>query len=85
MENRQLIEPKDIISIQFECGKCGARISFPLKGKPEPLIKCKVCNTDWITSGSQEHDALRQFVDGLTRIGPAMEKRGVTLMMEVPC
>ena len=84
MEHRQFIEPKDVLTIQFECGKCGAKISFPLSGKPEPLIECRVCDHGWITEKSQEHDALRQFVEGLTRIVPAMRGRDFKLVMEVP-
>lgn len=89
MESRQLIEPKDVIAVQFECGKCGARISFQLSdkseyAKPRPLIECPVCNQDWdIASGSQEHDAVRQFIDGLSRISPALRGRALRLAMEI--
>jgi transcription elongation factor Elf1 len=86
VENRQLIEPKDVVAIQFECEQCKARISFSLteNREPEPLIKCKICGAEWITPHSQEHDALRQFVDGLSRIRPAMQGRRVKLALEVP-
>jgi hypothetical protein len=89
VENRQFIEPEDVIALQFECCKCGAKISFPLTDelqfKPQPLIACPACKQDWkITPESQEHDALRQFVDGLFRIGPALKSRTLKLAMEIP-
>ncbi len=86
MENRQLIEPKDVMAVQFECGKCGVRITYPLTGdrKPETLIRCKVCNEDWIALNSQDHDALRLFVDGIAKIVPALRGRQFKLMLEIP-
>jgi len=86
VEHKQLIEPKDVIAIQFECGTCGTRISYPLGSdrRPEQLTKCKVCNANWVTTASQEHDALRQFIEGMARIIPAMEGRPFKLLMETP-
>ena len=86
LENRQLIEPSEVSAIQFECGTCKARISFSLteNREPEAMIKCKVCNAEWIMPRSQEHDSLKQLLDGLSRIRGAMRARQFKLALEVP-
>ena len=86
LEKKQFIEPRDILSIQFECEKGGTKKAFPIgqKTKPEPLIRCKSCNAEWMSAKSEEHDALNQFVDGMARISSAMEGRPFKLAIEVP-
>jgi hypothetical protein len=63
----QLIGPKDVVAVQFECGKCGVRINVSLSD----------------AAGSWDHDALRQFIDGLSQVASALRSRAVKVAIEI--
>ena len=65
IETRGLIEPKDIVAIEFECRKCGARLVMALEGIQQVPTSCSRCDDTWVIHSSQEHGRLHHFVQKL--------------------
>ncbi len=59
-ETRTLIEFKDVLGVEYECGNCGTKIQFPLKAHDCPLV-CPNCNNQWF---AQPQDTDRQALVG---------------------
>ncbi len=49
-ETRTFIEFKDVVAIQFECGNCGAKASFPIGRLDRNPMVCVNCHEEWFIS-----------------------------------
>jgi predicted nucleic acid-binding Zn-ribbon protein len=57
-EQRTLIELTDIIGVEFECAKCGAKVLYPLaKHYNRILSQCPNCNENWLDYNPKIHPA----------------------------
>jgi hypothetical protein len=90
IETKCVIDPEDVLAVRFECAKCHASISVPIKtGLSEyagniAAKSCNFCHTPWeITPNSAEHTALLQFALGLETIASNMKGRPLKLRLEV--
>lgn len=68
------IEPHDIVALEFECGKCSARYSVPIREIKLAPMFCPNCRVQWLrgVQTSQSPDpqdiAIQRFVAGLQEI-----------------
>ena len=64
IEIRTTIEMKDVLSLEFECSKCHAKISFPVGTFDAAPIRCTACGDkgeQWIIPGSGEWEDLKRL------------------------
>jgi len=83
----EFIKLADVIGVQFNCGKCKARINLPLSNKPRAakpsaLTECPGCHQDW-TEVSKGHAAVRQFIESLSCLVSPRSRRSVRVSMDV--
>jgi hypothetical protein len=90
LETKLVIDPEDVLAIRFECAKCHASTSVPIKsGLAEYATNtaasaCRFCHAPWdITPNSAEHKALLQFALGLEGIAANMQGRTLKLKLEI--
>lgn len=61
IQRRTLIEPADIIGIEFECRHCGSRYLVPLQRFDRRVGRCPNCQEKWLKDGhEQEHPSQEQ-------------------------
>ncbi len=93
MQRRVTIELKDILALEYGCGKCGSRHTIPIDRVAESMMKCPNCHYGWI---KKEHDPATleernntiprfvQFLKELAMIGDiGPDKNGVTIRFEI--
>lgn len=73
IQKRTLIEPGDLVALQYECAHCGSICLVPLKRVDRELKKCQNCNEIWFTDEPEGElppyqAALSLFVDYLKQI-----------------
>lgn len=72
-EKRTLIEPVDVIGLEYECAHCGSRYLVPLKRFDRRVDCCPNCQEKWLSraaSAGVESDerVLSQFADYLHQL-----------------
>ena len=50
-QRRTLIEPADIVGLEYECAHCGSRYLVPLKRFDRRVAHCPNCQKKWVTGG----------------------------------
>ena len=65
IETRGLIEIKDIVAIELECKKCGARLVLGIKDLENVPTACAHCGKSWFNHSSPEHGRLHHLVQKL--------------------
>jgi predicted RNA-binding Zn-ribbon protein involved in translation (DUF1610 family) len=68
VESRHLIEPSDVISVEFSCPKCDARILHRLEGFSRVPLRCPNCHEDLIQPEGPEYVAIEDAVNALRRL-----------------
>jgi len=63
------IQIKDIAAVEFECGTCHTKVSYPLDKFIHPLTACNVCQPpkQFIVYGSNEFAEWNKFAELLKR------------------
>ena len=91
-EKKCLVEPSDIIAVQFECAQCHGSTTVPIASGVSEHAKrlvmdvCKLCQTPWgLLPNSAEHRALCDFAYAIEGIAKQMEGRNVRLKLEIAC
>ncbi len=65
-ETRILIEPTDIVALEFECKNCGARLTFKIPGKIDRTAEqCPNCNERFYKPDSYEGSDFNVFLRGV--------------------
>lgn len=54
IQRRTLIEPADIIGIEFECRHCGSRYLVPLQRFDRRVGRCPNCQEKWLKDGHEQ-------------------------------
>jgi DNA-directed RNA polymerase subunit RPC12/RpoP len=86
IQRRTLIEPRDIIGLEYECTHCGSRYLVPLKNFDRRVSHCPNCQEKWLSStgseGMQSPDqTISLFVDYLKQI--QTRNLGVIVRLEI--
>jgi hypothetical protein len=68
LENRLLIELKDVEAVEFECRKCHGKIIRRIEGFKLPPITCGNCETQLLIPGSRECQELAAFLQRIAEI-----------------
>jgi hypothetical protein len=68
LENRLLIELKDVEAVEFECRKCRSKIIRRIEGFNLPPVICGNCNTQLLIPGSRECGELTAFLQRIAEI-----------------
>jgi len=91
-EKKCLIEPNDVISVQYECDNCHAAIVVPIdKLDPEQVASlavtgCRYCQTSsGFQKGTAEMTALLDFNASLRRFVELSKGRNLKLRLSVEC
>jgi len=84
-ETRTFISPSEIAGVQFECTKCHAKVTIPMRTDRniEVPTQCCVCNDYWFSSVMDtRHRAVVTAIDQLTKVAKMvseLESQGVNL------
>src|SRR5579864_8926489 len=69
LENQQLIGFEDIVSVQYQCLKCGTKQVFPIGNVKTNPVQCINCGEQWFTGQMQHADlAMKEFLVMLSSI-----------------
>jgi hypothetical protein len=78
-ETRTTIELGDVLAIEFECKKCGAKIAVPIEKFRQAPLRCAACDTQeaeqWLVANGPESDhsrigRLAQLIAQLSELKP---------------
>ncbi len=91
-EKKCLIEPSDIVAVQYECGHCHAAIVVPI-GQLSPdqigsvaLRTCSYCQTaSGFSPGTQETNTFLNFNIALAQIAAVLKARNLKLKLDIKC
>lgn len=61
IEDRYLIDLKDLAIVRMECKACGAAVSQNVKDWERARTQCAGCGAEWMIGESPEHDALKRL------------------------
>jgi DNA-directed RNA polymerase subunit RPC12/RpoP len=68
-ETKTFIEFEDILGVQMECLRCGAKATRPLGKIQRYPVRCENCNEEWfIGSSEQAKEKLYHTLDELAEI-----------------
>ena len=80
VETRCFIELDDVLGVEFQCHRCGART---LLEKPATIIACPVCKEDWLTPNTEEARILQTFLNTIQNAKAKMEGRAFSLRLQI--
>jgi hypothetical protein len=90
LEKRYLVEISDIISVQYECGNCGAAVLVPIDRIDSERIAgiavnmCPYCQTpSGFQIGVEETKVFLHFNQMLRQIAKVMSGRNLKIRLEV--
>ena len=76
-ETRTLVEITDIDGLDFECPKCGTRITYPLATFPREInTRCPGCPQDWFVGDIK--------IPGNPTYGPVAIAKLVEALQDLP-
>jgi len=87
-EKRLMIQPRDILAIEYGCPKCKARHAVPIANFDRTATKCPNCFEPWVrehhTAGDRERDdfIVANFVKYLREI-QGRDLGGAVIRLEV--
>ena len=85
VQKRTLIEPSDIIGIEYECSHCGSRYLVQVIRFDRRVAHCPNCHEPWLAAGAvnrqSDDQAVAQLVDALKEI--QSRKLGVVVRLEL--
>ena len=93
MRRRTTIDPRDILALEYECGKCHVRYSVPLAltaGIPRTQTNCPNCQAEWIRGSDAAESAERagavvsQFIRYLYALQSARAEAIIRLEISTP-
>jgi hypothetical protein len=91
-EKKCLIEPNDIVAVQYECGNCHAAILVPIeKINPDQVASiamagCSYCQTpSGFQRNTSEMTALLDFNVSLRRFAELSAGRNLKLRLDIKC
>lgn len=78
------VEFGDIRSIEFECGTCHAKTTFPIEKFRHPIVMCNVCEPDkqLLIPGSEEFAEITSLGRIIQRLSK-MERGRLVIRLEV--
>ena len=65
IETRKLVKPSDIVAVEFECKKCGARLVLPLATLDKVATICASCQDQFVIHNSEAHGKLNNLIQRL--------------------
>lgn len=82
---RTLIEPRDIVGLEYECTHCETRYLVPLKKFDRRVERCPNCNEKWLSTDAARQmssdQTISQFVEYLKDL--QTRNLGVTIRLEL--
>lgn len=91
-EKKCLIEPDDIIAVQYECGNCRAAIIIPIeKLSPDSVASiavasCRHCQTpSGFQMGTNETKSFLEFSRSLISIAAIMKGHNLKVRLNINC
>lgn len=82
LEKKYLIELSDILGIEFECASCKSKITFVMES-PHSLDRCPNCQSNWVSSGTVEYDAIRQLLNKFRDAERAIKGRSFSVRLQI--
>lgn len=85
---RTLIEPEDIVGLEYECAHCHARYGVPIERFERRTIQCPNCRIEWMDGGNAPSNTgmsndqlLSEFVERLKAV--QLRTFGATIRLEI--
>jgi DNA-directed RNA polymerase subunit RPC12/RpoP len=83
VETTNFIDFGDIAGVEFQCGTCGAKVTFTVAGS-KFLVSCPLCGSEWLDTDTQEAEAIRTLVNSLRKAAETLKGRRFSLRLQVP-
>jgi hypothetical protein len=91
-EKKCLIEPSDILAIQYECDNCHAAIVVPIEKMDSDrsaaiaMATCPYCHTpSGFQAGTNDMKVFLEFNSALQQIGKVMIGHNLRIRLDIKC
>jgi len=83
-ERRLIIEPSDILSVEFVCKQCGASLGLnPAKRAHFVKRECPNCREEWLPEDSVLYRALRAFFGAIQTLSEMEREARVSVRLHL--
>jgi hypothetical protein len=84
IEQRTLIEIRDILGVEFECHACKAKVALAANTERTLFFECPVCHCDWLDQYTDEGKSIQLFLNLLLKsVARKLDGRGFSLRLQV--
>jgi len=89
MQRRILIDPRDILALEYECKKCQCRYSLRFDTESKAPWKCPGCDTQWVPTKNNVgrdpvDDVIPRFVEALNLLKAIAKDSTLHLELKIP-